>query len=66
MKTATLEKRVAKLEKTVSELIGRFEKLAPRKDWRSTVGMFAGDPVMKAIIEEGKRIREADRQKSKK
>ena len=65
MRAATLEKRVAVLEKTVGELMSRFEKLAPQKDWRSTVGMFANDPVMKQIIEEGRRVREADRRKGK-
>ncbi|HXV64866.1 MAG TPA: hypothetical protein VEK15_29480 [Vicinamibacteria bacterium] len=31
------------------------------KDWRGTVGMFANDPVMKEIQEEGRKIREAER-----
>jgi hypothetical protein len=35
-----------------------------RKDWRSTLGMFAGDDVMKEIIEEGRKIRERDREQS--
>jgi hypothetical protein len=30
-----------------------------------TLGMFAGDPVMKEIIEEGRRVREQDRQQSR-
>ena len=34
----------------------------PNKDWRRTVGMFRNDPVMKEIIEAGRRIREEDRQ----
>ena len=63
MTQPTLEERVAVLEKTVADLVGRFGRSPVRKDWRSTVGMFAGDAVMKEIIEEGRRIREADRQR---
>lgn len=62
MATPTLEERVVQLEKTVAELVGRVDGSPARKNWRSTVGMFANDPVMKEIIEEGRRIREADRQ----
>src|SRR6516164_7382763 len=40
---------------------GKRLKATSINDWRSTIGMFAGDPVMKQIIEEGRRIREADR-----
>jgi hypothetical protein len=32
MTTSTLEERVAVLEKTVAELLGRLAKPAPRKD----------------------------------
>lgn len=61
MTQASLEERVAILEKSVSDLIASLAGPNVRKDWRSTVGMFAGDPVMKEIIAEGRRIREADR-----
>jgi hypothetical protein len=64
MAQPSLEERVALLEKTVAELLGRFGGSPVRKDWRSTVGMFAGDAVMKEIIQEGRRIREADRQRA--
>jgi hypothetical protein len=30
------------------------------KDWRSTLGMFSGDALMKEIDEEGRRIRKAE------
>ena len=33
---------------------------AGRKDWRSALGMFSGDALMKEIDEEGRRIREAE------
>jgi hypothetical protein len=35
-----------------------------KKDWRRTVGMFDGDPIMRQIIKEGQRIREADRRQA--
>lgn len=66
MAQATLEERVANLEKTVSELLSRFEKATVRKNWRSTVGMFEADPVMKEVIEEGRRVRELDRRRGRK
>jgi hypothetical protein len=65
MAQLTLEERVAALEHQVEELTKRLrpgEKLPPTKDWRSTVGMFANDPIMKEIIEEGSKIRERDRE----
>ena len=30
-------------------------------DWRSTVGMFAGDPIMREVSKEARRIRNAQR-----
>jgi hypothetical protein len=65
MSEQTLEQRIAALEHQVEELTKRLlpgEKLPPKKDWRSTVGMFANDPIMKEIIEEGRKIRERDRE----
>jgi hypothetical protein len=35
------------------------------KNWRSTIGMFADDPLMKEIDEEGRKIREADREQAR-
>jgi hypothetical protein len=60
----TLEERVTKLEKLVDELMHKTETSVRKKDWRRTIGMFEGDPVMKEIIEEGRRIREADRRQA--
>jgi hypothetical protein len=54
---ATLEERVTKLEKLVDELMHSVGTSGRKKDWRRTVGMFEGDPIMKEIIEEGRRIR---------
>jgi hypothetical protein len=54
----TLEERVAALEGQVEELL----RGAPRvKNWRRTLGMFAGDELMKEINAEGRKIRRADR-----
>jgi hypothetical protein len=58
---ATLEERVTTLEQLVDAL-RRNTKTAERStDWRRTVGMFDGDPIMQEIIEEGRRLRHEDR-----
>jgi hypothetical protein len=62
MTSATLEERVTTLERQVAGLMERILAPAPEKDWRSTIGMFANDPVMREIQEEGRKIREADRE----
>ena len=54
----TLEERVAALEETVARLLSQSNSVGTKKDWRSTLGMFADDPIMKEIDEEGRRIRE--------
>jgi hypothetical protein len=61
---ATLEERVAALEETVALLLSQSDSVVAKKDWRSTLGMFADDPIMQEIDEEGRRIREADRQQA--
>lgn len=53
------------MEKQLTDLKAEVEKLAQPKDWRRTIGMFSGDEVMKQIDEEGRKIREADRQRAK-
>jgi len=55
---ATLEERVAALESKVEQLLRGSRR---QKDWRRTLGMFAGDELMKEINAEGRKIREADR-----
>ena len=60
----TLEERVAALEETVARLLSQSDSVVAKKDWRSTLGMFADDPIMKEIDEEGRHIREADRQQA--
>lgn len=59
------EERISRLEKRVEELQAELTRLAQPKDWRSTIGMFAGDPVMERIREAGRKIREADRGRAK-
>jgi len=53
---SSIEERVEKLEQAV------FENRKPgEKDWRRTIGMFDGDPVMKEIIDESLRLRDEER-----
>jgi len=67
MSQPTLEERVAALEKEVARL---SDQLRPdgepgRDDWKSTVGMFANDPIMKEILDEARKLRERDREKTR-
>ena len=63
MAEMTLEERVARLEQRLDDLTeGKASKRrTPPKDWRRTVGMFRGDPIMKEDIEEALRLREEER-----
>ena len=64
MSKLSLEERVVKLEKVMVTVLENLDSSARKKDWRRTAGMFDGDSLMQEIIEEGRRIREEDRQKS--
>jgi len=66
MTQTTLEERVARLEKRLDELVQEraTERQPLRKDWRRTVGMFKGDPIMKEIIEGALRLREEERRQA--
>jgi len=68
MSLQTLEERVAALEKEVARLSGLLRPAVEPgpDDWKSTLGMFANDPIMKEIDEETRKIREADRQRARK
>lgn len=66
MTQPSLEDRLSTLERTVAELVGKQETPKHKGDWRSTIGMFAGDPVIREIQEEGRRIREAERDAAQK
>lgn len=63
--STNLEDRVAELERLVEMLMEKSKGSTVEKDWRSTVGMFKNDPVMKEIQEEGRKIREAERRDAK-
>ena len=65
MEQAKLEERIAELERQVADLKLRIDMLSRPNDWRSAVGMFAGDEDMKKIFEEGRKIREEDRRRTK-
>jgi len=67
MTQTTLEERVARLEKRLDELVQErsSERQSPRKDWRLTVGMFKGEPIMKEIIDEALRLREKERRQAR-
>jgi phage shock protein A len=65
MSQTTLEERVANLEQQVAQLLAGSRSADAKKDWRKTIGMFSGDAAMKEIQEEGRKIREADREQAK-
>jgi len=58
---ATLHKRIAVLEAKVEHLLTQPSAQVTSNDWRSTVGMFADDPVMDTIQAEGQRLRQSER-----
>ncbi len=61
----SLEERVATLERTVAQLMSTTPREPGRDDWRKTIGMFRDDSVMRQIDEEGRKIREADRERAR-
>lgn len=65
MEQARLEERITELESQVAMLRAQVATLIQPNDWRSVVGMFAGDEVMKQILEQGRKIREKDRRRTK-
>ena len=60
---STLERRVAQLEQQMDLLLhGRSDDCQPSADaWKTTCGMFRGDPVVQEMIDEARRMREEDR-----
>jgi hypothetical protein len=66
MSTSTLEERVARLETLVENLLRDKNRYpSPGKDWRSTIGMFDGDPLFKEMLEEATRRREEERREAR-
>jgi wyosine [tRNA(Phe)-imidazoG37] synthetase (radical SAM superfamily) len=64
MATGSLEDRVAALEAQVARLLAPHSNNDRPKDWRRTIGMFAGDEIMREIDEHARKYREEDRRKS--
>jgi hypothetical protein len=64
MSRATLEERVAALERHVDALLAKDPGKGRAKDWRRTRGAFTGDDLMKQIFAEGRKIREAERKRA--
>ena len=64
----TLEVRVARLEQQMDLLMcGRTDDRQPTADdWKQTVGMFRGDPIVQEMIDESRRMREEDRNRARK
>jgi hypothetical protein len=65
MKRPTTAERLAAVERQIAELRHVLVNGSQEKDWRSTIGMFTGDKVMKQIDEQARKIREADRRKAR-
>jgi hypothetical protein len=65
MARATLEERVAVLERQVADLLANHAGMGRVKDWRRTRGAFTGDDLMKQVFAEGRTIREAERKRAR-
>jgi hypothetical protein len=63
MSRATLEERVAELERQVTTLLAKQTQKGSGKDWRRTRGAFTGDELMKKIFAAGRKIRQAERKR---
>jgi len=62
-----LEKRVARLEEELRLVKAQLaQRRGPdRAGWESIVGSFEGDEAFHQIVQEGRKIREADRQRAR-
>jgi hypothetical protein len=65
MNQPRLKQRVAAGEQQVAPLHTSANNHTSSSDWRSTVGMFTGDPIMKEIDKAARKLREADRRRAK-
>jgi len=59
----TLEERVAQLEEITARLLADAHGPRP-ESWRSVVGMFGDDELMKQVDKEGRRWREEENRRS--
>lgn len=66
MSEIALEARVARLEKLVDGLIDHGNRYpTPGQDWRSSIGMFDGDPIFQEMLDETSRRREEERRQAR-
>jgi len=65
MSSPTLEERVVALERQMAALQSNRSSGAAANDWRSSVGMFTGDNIMKEIDESARKLREANRRQAR-
>lgn len=61
----SLERRVAALEKGMAEWLRSQVPPNEWKDWRKAVGKFVPSDISEEVDAAGRKIREADRRKSK-
>jgi hypothetical protein len=60
-----LEKRVTALEKGMAEWLRSQSERGPWKDWRKAVGQFVPSELSAEVDAAGRKIRAADRRKSR-
>lgn len=69
MAQTNLEARVAQLEEQMAALLKRSNEQSihepGRDEWKLTIGMFDGDPVMEEVIQETLKVREQDRKRTR-
>jgi hypothetical protein len=65
MARTSLEERLTLLERRVNGLEAIMAQNSHFNDWRSTIGMFGDDPIMKEIFDEALKIRERDREQAR-
>jgi hypothetical protein len=61
MSRASIEERLAALEKQIAVLLASDRSRSMAKDWRRTRGAFTGDDLMKEVFAAGHKIRDAER-----
>jgi hypothetical protein len=61
----SLEKRVAALEQELADLRAAMTNGRATNEWKSTIGMFSGDEEMQQFFEQGMKVREADRKRTR-
>ena len=62
---ASLEQRLATVERRVEQLQSLLTTQTPRTDWRQSIGAFTDRPGVLAILAEAQQLREADRRRSR-